>query len=53
MINEREKELLNGKMVESMRVSGRMENNMVWVYLLQKIIRLKEASGKMARKLNG
>lgn len=44
---------LNGKMVESTKENGKMENSMALEYLLLKINKLKRENGKMVRKLDG
>ena len=44
-IKERDMVLLNGKMVEYMKGNGKMGNNMVSEYSLQKIIKLRKVNG--------
>lgn len=43
----------SGKMAESTKVNGKMENNTELVYLHPKITRLKEGSGRMERRFAG
>jgi len=43
----------SGRMAESTKVNGKMENNMELEYLHPKTTRLKEVSGKMERRFAG
>lgn len=47
MIREKVKELLDGRMEECMRVSGKMENSMERVCLLKQMEQEKPEFGKM------
>jgi len=53
MIKNTEPEHLNGPMVENIKDNGKMENNMVEVYILDLMVKKERGNGTKEKELNG